>query len=280
MPSQLELVKYNFNQAASSYAQNAIIQAGSAHKIINLLPNYYHNGLILDLGSGPGTFIHRPDLNYPVILYDLSLNMLTQTRQRAGAIPQRASADLQSHDALQQDEGISLAVNGDANYLPFASNKISLIISNLMLQWPENKLQVLNEISRVLEPKGTVIFTTLIQPSLWQLQQAFQQCDNNSHTLEFQSQATYQELCQRAGLKIISCTSWEVVLNFANLQQLLRHFKLTGTSLPKSNSNSGLGGRQQMQRLEQAYQELKTNLGLPLSYKFLMICAQKELTYG
>jgi len=246
------LIIHHFDQAAINYLRYAHIQKNPAQKIITLLPNYHNNGLILDLGSGPGTFTHSETAKYATIAYDISLNMLKAGKN-------------------------NLSINGDAHSLPFADKSISTVISNLMLQWPKHKAHILAEIKRVLLPNGTLIFTTLIQPSLWQLQQAWHELDSVPHTLEFLSLSQYYQLCQQSGFKVISCQSWENIRYFTNLSELLRHFKLTGTSLPKSNRGQGLGGRNILSQLEHIYAKYKTEQGLPLSYNYLMITAQNGL---
>src|SRR6185437_4048285 len=123
---QQKLIQYNFNAISSDYLKHAQIQKRSALKIIHKLPTYHVSGFVLDLGSGPGTLHHCPENSYQSILYDLSLKML-----KVGV-----SMDCEN----------VLAINGDAGWLPFATSSIPTVISNLMLQWGEDKLQILSEI--------------------------------------------------------------------------------------------------------------------------------------
>ncbi|MCE3268301.1 MAG: hypothetical protein K0R49_553 [Burkholderiales bacterium] len=246
------LIRNNFSHAARHYLENAEIQRSPALAIINLLGKYYKDGIILDLGSGPGTMAHNNLLHYPTLLFDLSLSMLKRS-------------DTYHH-----------RVNGDASNLPFATNSFSIIISNLMLQWPQDKEQVINEAWRVLKPGGKLILTTLIKPSLNELKQAWLQVDNNEHTLSFLSNRDYVQLFMNAGFKLHQSMSWQKTVYFADLLALLHHFKSTGTCLAKSNSNVGLGGKKQIQQLIQAYQTLP-NGRLPLTYAYLLITATKEV---
>lgn len=252
MINRNQLVMNNFNCAASQYLANAQIQRSPALKIIDHLSKYYCEGMILDLGSGPGTLAHNNLLNYPITAFDISLNML-----KTGTACHK--------------------VNGDAGNLPFTTNSFPIIISNLMLQWPENKEQVINEAYRVLKPNGKFILTTLIKSSLEELQSSWLQVDNKPHTLELLTQNTYLELLKNSGFKLHQSISWREVVYFPNLNALLRHFKATGTSLAKSVSNVGLGGKEKLWELNKAYQQLATQNGLlPLSYVYLLIIASKE----
>ncbi|MFN7094607.1 MAG: methyltransferase domain-containing protein [Burkholderiales bacterium] len=252
MTNNNKLLQNNFNQAASAYMENAQIQTVSALKIIDLLPKYHTGDLILDLGSGPGTMQHNKLVNYSSLSFDLSIDMLRVAKSK-------------------------LKVNGDANSLPFANNTFSTIISNLMIQWATNKSLILNEIYRILKPNGILIFTTLVKPSLFELQIAWQEVDNKSHTLHFLNQGSYLSHLKDSRFHLTQSLSWQSIIYFPTLKELLQHFKKTGTSLAKSSSNDGLGGKRQLENLATAYNRLMTNKGLPLTYAYLLIVAKKEI---
>ena len=245
-----KLITYNFDQAAKNYLNYAHIQQQVADKIIQYLPTPLPE-FTLDLGSGPGTLPHTKYTNSQIILYDLSYKMLKANSANHG-----------------------LKINGNATYLPFRNNSIPLIISNLMLQWPKDKLSVFKEIYRTLTVGGTIIFISLINPSLWQLKKAWRNLDNKSHTLEFLPTNYYVTLCDAVGLNIITLDTWEHIEYFDSCNELLHHFKHTGTSMPKAQS-SGLGGKQIMARLEAEYSKFKTENGLPLNYNYILIVAKK-----
>lgn len=238
----------NFSKSAKNYMSNAKMQILPAKKICNLIDKHYKEGIILDLGSGPGTLKHCNETDFPTVSFDLSLPMLKI--------------------ANSKDK-----INGDAQNLPFTTDTFSLIISNLMLQWPENKLQVLSEVYRVLKPGGTVILCTLISPSLYELQNSWAQVDDERHTLTFLDEDSYMELFQKVGFTIQQKSRWSQTFYFDNLFSLFRNFKLTGTNLNKATS--GLGGKQKLKKLENIYQKLATSDGLPISFSYLTILAKK-----
>jgi malonyl-CoA O-methyltransferase len=256
-----KLVTYNFDVASKGYLNYAYLQKQAAKKITTYLPAILPE-LTLDLGSGPGTLSHTAYKQSSLILYDLSYKMLKAGR---------------SHDNLFKlcpKIKKNIAINGNATHLPFKDNSIPLIISNLMLQWPEDKQSVLKEIYRTLTFDGTVIFTSLINPSLWQLQKVWNNLDNKSHTLEFLSANYYMQLCQSSGLNITTLNTWEHIEYFNSCNELLHHFKYTGTSMPKAQSR-GLGGKQNIAKLEDEYSKFKTENGLPLNYNYILIVAKK-----
>lgn len=245
----LSAIQANFNRAAANYLDHAQMQAFSAQKLCYEVEKGHPspNELILDLGSGPGTFCHYQTLcQLSPLMFDLSYNML---------------------------KGADNAINGNAENLPFSDNVFDLIISNLMLQWPENKPQVISEIFRVLKPGGRMIFTTLTADSLNELSNSWQKIDTVAHTLNFLPSEEYLKHCQHAGLKINNHQSWQQQYLFPDILSLARHFKQTGTNLPQSKI-TGLGGRQKWQQLNQIYP--KTAEGeLPLTYNYLLISAYK-----
>lgn len=240
-----KLIQSNFNKAAITYLKNKNIQIAGAEKIESyLLNNSLQQELTLDLGSGPGTFKNIPK----TVLYDLSLNMLKISKNSA-------------------------KINGNAANLPFCNESFFVIASNLMLQWLEDKNQTFREVFRTLKDNGVFIYTTLINESLWQLSQAFSHIDDKLHTLNFITENEYSKLAINHGFKVIHKSTWEDTLIFNDIYNLLMHFKLTGTNLPKSNCNSGLGGRKNIESLKEVYP--KVNSHYPISYKHLLMVLQK-----
>ena len=254
MRSNQQLIQNNFNASAPDYLSNAHIQREVATKIMNELAKLPSaDKKILDLGSGPGTFSHQ-SAKAPsnMVLVDLSINML---RNNPANTP---------------------AINGDATNLPIASESIELVISNLMLQWIANKSQVFAEIHRCLCATGNLVLTTLIQPSLHELRSAWQQVDNLNHTLNFADSSDYQQiLTANNDWQQLEFYPWSQTIYFSDIYSLLRHFKNTGTSMPRADVIAGLGGKQKLAQLTAAYEKLRTAQGLPLTYCYLLITAQK-----
>jgi malonyl-CoA O-methyltransferase len=253
MLTETKLIKTNFNQAASTYLAHAEIQVSAARKLIAAIPEDYHQGYILDLGSGPGTLAHVPTTTYKTINFDLSLAMLKTNKQK-------------------------FRICGDAHRLPFASNSFAVVISNLMVQWSADPARLWNEVKRVLAPGGCFLFTTLINPSLHELQHAWQKVDEHIHTIPFLTEGEYLQQLIHADFIITTTKTWHRTQYFASFAELVRQFKLTGTTLPKAQSKQGLGGRRQLKQLELAYEELRTALGLPLTYEYLLVNARKAPT--
>jgi malonyl-CoA O-methyltransferase len=167
------------------------------------------------------------------------------------------------------------SVNGMATQLPFIAQTFKLVISSLMIQWSREKEQVLKEVHRVLCQDGIFIVTTLIDKSLWQLESTWKKLDNYEHIINFATKDDYTRLVTVSGFEIIHLEEWEYTEYFKTLDALLRSFKLTGTSIPKSTCNRGLGGRDYLQQLDLAYPRIDNKL--PLSYHNLLIVLKKTI---
>lgn len=247
--NKLKLIQQNFDRAAASYLKLAKLQNTTAQKLVAQMNNLLNSPeqIILDLGSGAGTFNHQVSTPVNLIIsLDLSCAMLRQNSS-------------------------SNAINADAAYLPLKDNSVDIVISNLMLQWPENKRQVFSEINRILKPNGTLIFTTLVKPSLHQLINSFANIDNQKHTLDFLNCTEYQYLLVNSGFTIDDQQQWCETFYFSDILSLFRHFGKSGTSLPSAQRN-GLGGKSIINKLEQIYPRNKSDL-LALSYHYLMLTA-------
>jgi ubiquinone/menaquinone biosynthesis C-methylase UbiE len=96
----------------------------------------------LDLGTGPGYVAvqmtrQRPALR--MVGLDLAAHML----EKAVRLAARAELD-----------GRGLWPQADAHYLPFADGSFDLVISSFALHHWEDPLRILDEIARVLKPRG------------------------------------------------------------------------------------------------------------------------------
>jgi malonyl-CoA O-methyltransferase len=245
-------IQHNFNKVATKYLSNTNIQRVTAlaiEKTIYQLDFPLNaNDLILDLGSGPGTLLHT-NMQNSSILYDISLSMLKESIQQ------------------------NLLVAGDASYLPFADNSFNYIVSNLMLQWVQNKNKVFTEISRILKPNGKLIMTMLTKPSLWQIEKVWQHIDSSPHILKFEDSSIFSELFSASNLQITRQVNAEYKMYFNSYLEIMQHFKATGTSIPKPN-NTGLYGRQIIQKVEDLYiSKFGEAAGLPLSYCYTILAA-------
>ena len=252
-------IQNNFNKVAPTYLRHTNIQKVTGLSIANLINkhqiNFEANCQILDLGSGPGSLLHSNYANTSVILYDLSHSMLKQG----------------------MTNGQNLGIVGDATLLPFANNSFDYIISNLMLQWITNKNIVFKEIHRILKPQGRLILTSLIKPSLWQLQEVWQIIDGNNHTLDFNTDTELKNLITENHLSVNDFIYTEYTMHFKSYLDLIKHFKNSGTSITQQQSK-GLYKKSILNKVNNLYkQKFGINGTIPLSYHYMATILCKEI---
>jgi SAM-dependent methyltransferase len=97
--------------------------------------------LILDVGCGSG-FVTR-DIAFLtkgiIIAIDGSDHLLRVAQQ------------------ILADHPNTIICKGDAQQLPFANNTFDLVTCNLLLMWAEDPQTVVNEMTRVVKPKGKIL---------------------------------------------------------------------------------------------------------------------------
>ncbi len=252
-------IQNNFNKVAPNYLTNTNIQKITGLNIANLITKQNikcdSDCRMLDLGSGPGSLLHTNLTMSNMVLYDISIAMLKQ--------------------GINQQQ--NNRVVGDAITLPFADNSFDYVISNLMLQWVIDKNLVFNELYRILKPQGKIILTVLVKPSLWQLQQVWQEIDGNSHTLNFITDDELKSLVFQNNLTITEITNTEHIMQFNSYNNIMKHFKNSGTSITKQHSK-GLYTKNTINKVHELYNtKFGLNGCLPLSYHYLAVVMNKGL---
>lgn len=249
----------NFDKIASNYITNAIIQKKIA-KI--LFKNYEFIGsnnkkIILDLGSGPGTFLHSDNFTYDALLnnfdiinFDICFNMLINNNNKR-----------------------VFKINADINHMPILNNSIDIIISNLAIQWFDKKKKIFNNLQKILKKNGSIIISTLIKDSFCELDSAYKEINIKRKSLCLDDCYQYELYCKENNLKVQKKIVWEEVLYFENILDLFLHFKSNGTKITQSNS-LGLYGKKLISNLEDVYK--KSNNLFPLTYKCLLLFLTHE----
>lgn len=249
----------NFSRAACSYDKAAILQKRVAARTMLGLPaqlgqdclqNQAHR--VLDLGTGTG--LHSLTLadrysSATVIGMDLAMGMLEFARQNADGYPQ---------------------VNwcsGDIESIPFQSSSVDLIYSSLAIQWCCFE-QVLSEVSRVLRPGGSFVFSTLAEGSLKELDAAWCLVGERGRVNHFDSFEAQQQTVVRSDLSRQTFSLKAETLCYPDVITLLRSLKALGVNTVLAGKG-GLLTRHRLETLKQAYEPLRQPDGLPLTYQVI-----------
>ncbi|MFM4907772.1 malonyl-ACP O-methyltransferase BioC [Aeromonas dhakensis] len=235
-----------FGAAARHYDAHARFQqeVGQA-LLVRMSVAGMHEGLEgrgLDLGCGTGFFL--PALAgrcSELIGLDLAPGMLAQAALRGSG---------------------ARLLCGDAEQLPFADGTFDWVFSSLALQWCERPAQAFAELHRVLKPGGRLLFSTLLAESLWQLREAWRTVDECAHVNRFLSLPQLQHAIATGGFSapVLESLAWS--LGYPELNGLLRDLKGIGASQVNDQRHGGLGNRQRLLRLSEAYEAHRQPDGL------------------
>lgn len=239
-----------FNRAVLTYDQQASLQRAIADRLIQHIILNNASGKILDAGCGTGYVSQQLKQygHYHLTALDLSENMLNQ-----------AEINQSAHEYVQ----------GDIEVLPFADESFDCVVSSLAVQWCHSFEAAMAEQLRVLKSGGRLCVSTLIQPTLWELKQAWQAVDTAQHVMDFISgealdnHLTQLELTEHIDHVICHCYAKELMFN--DILTLLKSLQNIGaTALPQRSK--GLMGKGRLQSLSDAYPILQNERTLPLTY--------------
>lgn len=222
-----------FGRAAHSYEQHNELQRRSGNALLALLnaerPKQATVGL--DLGCGSGWFVPALKAKTEQLLaLDLSPAMLQQARLKADITALCADMDTQ----------------------PLAAHSLDFIFANLCLQWSSDPVAWLAGWSQRLKPGGVLVFSTLIDGSLQELANCWQQQGQPSPINGFIHPAELEQHLAHTGLRW-RCAYTTEQLEFADLKSLLLSLKGIGANRVNAERRTGLMGKHTWQQLNLTY---------------------------
>ncbi|WP_312079915.1 malonyl-ACP O-methyltransferase BioC [Leclercia sp.] len=230
-----------FGRAAQSYSRHDALQRQSADGLRAFLAETRFAS-VLDAGCGPGSnSLAWRQTGSVVTAMDLCAPMLEEARRN-----QAADSYLQA----------------DIEAIPLADAQFSLVWSHLAVQWCASLPRVLTELHRVTQPGGKVAFTTLLNGSLPELNQAWQAVDTQPHANRF---LTGQQVNDALSGWQYRCAVQTVTLLFDDALSAMHSLKGIGaTHLHAGRADKPLT-RGQLQQLAQAWPQQAGKF--PLSYQ-------------
>jgi len=253
-------VRQSFNRAASSYDAIGTLQ----HQVATLLTasvrttlSASFDGRLLDAGCGTGYCLAQLLTSYTAakfIAVDFAERMLQQ-------LPTDVHA---------------LGINANLENLPVATDTIDAYISSLAWQWCDPVLAA-KEAARILKPQGELFVATLVNGTFLELAHCLQACGLNPdhHLLRCTSIAQIQSALETTGIEILALSPKRITTWHEDFRALRHSIRGVGANHVPSQITSALN-RPIRARLIQAYERLRTERGLPLSYEVLMIHARKR----
>lgn len=238
-----------FGKAATTYDKHAEFQRDVGHRLLDKLPSDLSGFKVLDLGCGTGYFSEQlVKRGAEVVCADLSVGMLATAEKRCGA-------------------SVSLYQQADAEQLPFEDGCFDIVFSSLALQWCDDLSSPLREMKRVTAAGGRVIFSTLLDGSLFELEKSWSKIDAHQHvnhfiTINQVKIALAQSRCDNHQLDLTTITVW-----YDSAFSVMRDLKGIGANHVSGRSH-GLTSRETLLQVEHEYQAFKNDQGLlPASYQ-------------
>ncbi|CCW31157.1 malonyl-ACP O-methyltransferase BioC [Xenorhabdus nematophila] len=231
-----------FGRAAFKYDSVAKLQQQTGEYLMELIRAENTGMRILDAGCGTGFFSKRwKQRGKQVIALDLASGMLSHARSQQAA---------------------DYYLQGDIEHLGLADNRVDMCFSNLAVQWCNDLPAALQEFYRVTRSGGLIVFSTLIQGSLHELETAWKQVDDYRHINQFLPLRTITQACQSYRHKIINR---QYCQQYPQLVPLLNSLKGIGATHLHHGRQQGLMTRKRLNDLAEAYP--RKNGNYPLSYQ-------------
>lgn len=241
-----------FARAAATYEEAAVLQRMIADQLIGRLQWLKVSpAVIADIGTGTGyclPLLRRTFRKALVIGLDPALPMLAAARSRCGRWHR------------------SPLVGGDGCRLPFADASIDGLVSNLAVQWMDIG-SAFAEFRRVLRPGGFLLFTTLGPDTLKELRQAWAAVDGHPHIHHFIDMHDVGDALVHAGFAEPVLDVDHFTLTYADVRGALSDLKRLGAHNVSAGRFAALTGRHRFARFAAAYEAMRVDGRLPLTYE-------------
>lgn len=243
-------LRASFERASAGYDDTAVLQAHVNDALIERLAFFQlEPQIVLDLGAGTGRGASELRRRYPralIVALDIASGMLRM-------LP---SADIQR-------------ICADALRIPLSNGSVDLVFSNLMLQWCDDLHPVLNEVRRVLKPKGFFAFSTFGPDTLHELRTAWAAADAFNHVNRFIDMHDVGDAMMGAGLAEPVLDVERMQVTYDDVTALMRDLKSIGAHNVTAGRSHALTGRRSFGRMRAAYEEFRQNGRLPATYEVI-----------
>ena len=243
----------SFSRAADSYDEVAVLQREVGERMLNRLQLVrMRPETILDLGAGTGVATGRLLQQYgkaSVYALDFALPMLQRAKRRGSWLrkPRCACADMEQ--------------------LPFASNSMELIYSNLAFQWANDLPGLFAECLRVLKPGGLLMFSTFGPDTLKELRLAWETVDNHAHISPFIDMHDIGDLLVQGRYADPVMDVDQLTLTYDSVDEIMRDLKQLGAHNATHGRPRSLTGKGRMAAMRAAYEQFRRDGLLPASYE-------------
>jgi malonyl-CoA O-methyltransferase len=240
-------IRNTFNTASSNYNDNAFLQNEIANrlaeklKVISIKPQ-----IIIDLGSGTGLLSNKTAEIFP------NANLIC--------------VDFAQQSLLKNSQNLKVCAN--AYELPFASNSVDFIVSNLMMQWCPDLKALFNECFRVLKPEGLILFTTFGPDTLKELKRSWSAVDSSAHVNNFIDMHDIGDQMLQSGFQSPIMEMENITLTYEKVLDLMHDLKSIGAQNVGSRSKA-LTGKTKFKKMIEMYESYRSDGKLPATYEVI-----------
>lgn len=255
-------VAVSFSRAACSYDNVARIQRWVVSQLLQNVAANTGKATMLDIGCGTGYLTEQAITTLKpqqIVGLDIAEGMVKVAQKK-----------------LKRYAAECTTLCGDAESLPFNGNTFDLIVSSFALQWCPDLQKVFSEAYRVLNPGGRFYFTLPIGSTLFELKSCWQQVDpHNSHVNEFCSAEDLVINAKQAGFKSPSVKIKKRQEFYPDLKALTGALKAMGAHNVTQGRAKQLTGKQKIKQLIAAYEDYRTQEGIPATWEVAFGYLQK-----
>jgi malonyl-CoA O-methyltransferase len=261
-------IRLAFERAVATYDRAAVLQREVANRMAERLELVkMEPKVVVDAGCGTGYSLAALRSRYPkahLIGLDMALGML----RRAGT---RRHRSLFGHlSALfGHSSSASSLLCADVERLPLKGSCISLLWSNLTLQWMNNLNVSFRECHRVLAPGGLLMFSIFGPDTLKELRASFARLDNFSHVNRFVDMHDIGDMLLHNGFSAPVMDMEYLTLTYEDLSALLKELKSIGAHNVTAGRRPGLMGKGEWEALQREYGAYRRDGRLPASFEVI-----------
>ena len=240
-------IRNTINTASSNYNDNAFLQNEIANrlaeklKVISIKPQ-----TIIDLGSGTGFLSEKTAKIFPNSIL--------------------VCVDFAQQSLLENSQNLKVCAN--AYKLPFASNSVDFIVSNLMMQWCPDLTTLFNECFRVLKPQGLFLFTTFGPDTLKELKRSWSVVDSSAHVNNFIDMHDIGDQMLQSGFQSPIMEMENITLTYEKVVDLMHDLKAIGAQ-NVANRSKALTGKTKFKKMIEMYENYREDGKLPATYEVI-----------
>ena len=256
----LRQVRRAFARSANSYEQHDTLQREVEARLFESL-DYFEAApaRVLDVGCGTGRGTARLKKRWrdaQVIALDVSPPMLHQARRHARWWKPFAR------------------VSADALALPFPDHSMDVVYSNLCMPWCGAARPFLAEMSRVLNPGGLLVASSLGPDTLNELRAAWAEADpDRAHVGRFLDMHDIGDEALAAGLKDPVMDADHITLEYPDAKDVLRDLKGSGATNADHERRRGLTGKARFQAMLDTYETRRRRGKIPATWEVVTMHA-------